>query len=78
VDGRPKVLVKDAPKGALLFVDGISMGEADSYRGDPTVLLLESGTHLLEVKAGDRLVFSQRIFFGGGELRTISISGGAK
>lgn len=78
VDGRPKVLVKDAPKGAVLYVDGVSMGQADSYRGDPGVLLLDPGTHLIEVKAADRLLFSQRIFFGGGELRTITVSGGSR
>jgi hypothetical protein len=76
VDGRPKVLVKDAPKGAVLFVDGVSVGQADSYSGGPAVLLLEPGTHLIEIKAGDRLLVSQRIFFGGGELRTISVPGG--
>lgn len=78
VDGRPKILVKDAPKGAVLYVDGVSMGQADAYQGDPSVLLLEPGTHLIEVKAFERLLFSQRIFFGGGELRTITVSGGSK
>lgn len=78
VDGRPKILVKDAPKGAVLYVDGVSMGQTDAYQGDPSVLLLEPGTHLVEVKAADRLLFSQRIFFGGGELRTITVSGGSK
>ena len=78
VDGRPRVMVKDAPKGAQLFVDGNSMGQADSYDGVPSVLVLEPGTHLVEVKIGERLLFSQRIFFGGGELRTISITGGSR
>ncbi len=75
-DGRPKILIKGAEKGALLFVDGTLMGQAASYSGDPSILLLEPGTHVIEVKAGDRLLFSQRIFFGGGEIRTISVSGG--
>lgn len=74
VDGRPKILVKDAPKGSVLFVDGASMGPAESYNGDPSILFLEPGTHLIEVKAGDRLLFSQRLFLGGGELRTIAVS----
>ncbi len=78
VDGRPKILVKDAPKGAVLYVDGVSMGQADTYQGDPGVLLLEPGTHLVEIKAAERLLFSQRIFLGGGELRTIAVSGGSK
>jgi hypothetical protein len=78
VEGRPKIMIKDAPKGALLFVDGASMGQADSYSGDPSVLMLEPGTHVIEVKAGDRLLLSQRIFLGGGELRTISMPGGSR
>ena len=76
VDGRSKVLIKDAPKGAILYVDGISMGQADTYNGDPTILLVEPGTHLVEVKTGDRLLVSQRVFFGGAELRTITVPRG--
>jgi len=34
-DGRPKILIKGAEKGALLFVDGTLMGQAASYSGDP-------------------------------------------
>ena len=78
VDGRSRMIVKDAPKEALLYVDGVVMGQAGSFDGDPSVLLLEPGTHLVEVKAGDRLLFSQRVFLGGGELRTISVIGAAK
>ena len=78
VDGRPKILVKDTPKGAVLFVDGTSMGPAEAYNGDPSILFLEPGTHLIEVKAGDRLLFSQRLFLGGGELRTIAVSGSTR
>ena len=78
VEGRPRVMVKNAPKGALIYVDGTAMGQADSYIGDPAVLLLEPGTHLIEIKAGDRLLYSQRVFFGGGELRTISVPGGGQ
>ena len=76
VDGRPKVLIRDAPKGALLFVDGNAVGQADTYSGDPTVPLLEPGTHLIEIKAGNALLFSQRLFLGGAELRTITVPRG--
>jgi hypothetical protein len=78
VDGRPSIVVKQAPKGTVLYVDGTSMGMADSYGGDPGILLLEPGTHLVEVKSADRLLFSQRIFLGGGELRTITLPGVSK
>lgn len=75
IDGRSTLIVKDAPKGAVLLVDGVAVGPADAYNGEPSVLLVEPGTHLVEVRLGDRLLVSRRTFFGGGEMRTIAVPG---
>ena len=76
LDDRPRLLVQGAPQGALLLVDGKPMGEAATYAGNPGVLLVEPGTHLLEVKLGESLLLSQKVFLGGGEQRTLLVSGG--
>lgn len=78
IDGRSTLIVKDAPKGAVLLVDGVVVGSADTYSGEPSVLLVEPGTHLVEVRLGDRLLVSQRTFFGGGEMRTIAVPGASR
>ena len=78
VDARPRILVQGAPMGAVLFVDGKPMGDASAYAGAPGVLLLEPGTHLLEVRAGQTLLLSQKVFLGGGEQRTVTVPAVAK
>jgi len=74
VDGRPRLLLQGAPQGAVLFLDGKAVGEAGTYAGDPGVLLVEPGTHVVEVKLGERLLLSQKIFLGGGEQRTLVVA----
>ena len=73
VDARPRLLLEGAPRGAVLYIDGMRLGEAAAYGGDPGVLPVEPGTHIIDVKDGERLLFSQKVFFGGGEQRTLVI-----
>lgn len=77
VDDRPRLLVEGAPAGAQLFIDGKGVGDAAAYAGNPGVLLVEPGTHVVEVKVGGNLVFSQKLFFGGGEQRKIAVGPGS-
>lgn len=72
-ESRPRILIQQAPQGSVVFVDGKEVGQAKDYNGNPGVLLMEAGTHLVEVRLGDQVLISQRVFLGGGELRTISI-----
>ena len=73
VDARPRLLIEGAPRGATLYIDGKPVGEADAFGGKPNVLPVEPGTHVIEVKTGDRLLLSQKVFLGGGEQRTLVI-----
>ena len=78
VDARPRILVQGAPAGAVLFVDGKPMGAAAAYSGAPGVLVREPGTHVVEIKAGETLLLSQKVFLGGGEQRTLTVAGVAR
>jgi hypothetical protein len=73
VDDRSRLLIESAPAGAKLFLDGKLVGEASAYSGNPKVLLVEPGVHLVEIKLGERLLASQKLFFGGGEQRRLAI-----
>ena len=46
---RPSLVVEGAPRGAQLFVDGNAIGEAAVYDGQPAVLLVEPGAHVVDV-----------------------------
>lgn len=74
-DERPSIAVKNAPRDAVLYVDGLNMGMARDYDGRSQVLLLEPGTHKVEVSTGGRVLLSETVFLGGGELRTLVVTG---
>src|SRR2546429_9955094 len=64
-DTRPSLAVEGAPRGSRLFVAGNSVGDAGAYDGQPAVLLVEPGRHLVGVRdtSGKRL-FRQPAFCG--------------
>lgn len=73
VDNRPSIEILNAPEGARLFVDNVNMGPVDKYNGDPNVLLLEPGTHMITVKSqGGAVLYSQKAFLES-ELKTINV-----
>ncbi len=73
VDGRSTLRVVGAPAGAILCLDGKPVGNAVAFAGDPNVLSVEPGTHLIEIRSGGSTLLSQRVFFGGGEMRSIIV-----
>lgn len=72
VDDRPTLAFKGAPDNAILFVDGINMGPAAQYDGDPKVLTVEPGTHNVIVNIGNEAIFEKRVFVES-SLKTITI-----
>lgn len=68
----PRLRVTNAPAGAVLVIDARMVGEASRYQGEPDVLQVEPGTHLVEVRLGGTLLLSQKLFWGSTELRTIT------
>lgn len=73
VDTRPAIAVVGAPRGTVLLVDGIAVGDPASFDGNPNVLRVEPGTHVLEIRDGaGRPVFQQRVFVES-ELKTVQV-----
>lgn len=72
VDDRPTLAFKGVPEGAVLFVDGLNMGPAGQYDGDPTVLTVEPGTHVVRVIVNNEAIFEQRVFVES-SLKTITV-----
>lgn len=62
VDSRPGISIAGAPAGATLLVDGVPVGNAADYNGEPNVLLIEPGTHRIVVKQGAAVIYDQQIF----------------
>jgi hypothetical protein len=77
-DTRPSLAISGAPAGSFLFVDGQNAGEANAYQaqpvsGPPHTLLVEAGTHEVELRdARGAVLFHQRVFVES-ELKTIEV-----
>jgi uncharacterized lipoprotein YmbA len=73
VDTRPAIAVVGAPSGAILFLDGVEVGEPSRYDGNPGVLRVEPGTHELELRdRAGAVLFRQRVFVES-ELKTVKV-----
>lgn len=72
-DTRPQIAIKNAPRGAHLYVDGLEIGRANKFDGAPKTLIIEPGTHLIVIKKPNgEILYKQKIFVES-ELKTISI-----
>ena len=73
-ESRPAIGVAGAPAGAVVFVDGLEMGQASKFDGKRHVLLVESGTHLVEVKSADgQVLHSETLFLGSSTTKILKI-----
>ncbi len=72
-DERPKISIQGAPQGTILYVDDLSMGDANQYNGVDQVLSLESGTHIVEIRSIDGSIIYQEKVFLGSELKKIRV-----
>lgn len=72
-DERPSLAFTNAPIGSVVVVDGNNMGLAASFDGVENVLLVEPGIHYVEVRMGEKVLFSQRVFLSGQATRTFVV-----
>jgi hypothetical protein len=72
----PTLIVKGAPAGSILFVDGLAMGNAAQYDGNPKTLAVLEGTHQVEVRLGSTLVYKEKAFASSGESHTVTVTHG--
>jgi hypothetical protein len=75
-DYRPSLLIKGAPLAAELLVDGLSMGEAAQYA--EKALVIENGTHLVQVRKADTIIYSEKIFVSGQSTKTLTLPNGGQ
>jgi hypothetical protein len=73
-DTRPSLAFEGAPGGATVYVDGLAMGEAEKYDGQPGVLVVEPGTHLVTVKNRDGSIILERKVFLESEIKTLKVN----
>jgi hypothetical protein len=70
---QPTLVVKGAPSGTVLYVDGLAMGPAAQFDGNPNVLAVLEGAHLLEIRQGNAVIYHDKIFLSNGETHPITL-----
>ena len=70
----PTLIVTGAPSGAVLFVDGLDMGSAAQYDGNPKVLAVLEGTHAVEVRLGANVVYREKAFVSSGQSHNVAVA----
>ena len=72
---QPTMIVTGAPSGSVLVVDGLDMGSAAQYNGNPKVLAVLEGTHQVEVRLGANVVYREKAFVSSGQSHTVAVAG---
>jgi len=72
-DTRPALAIEGAPAGAILFLDGVRVGEANRYDGQPDILRVEPGTHTVTIKGADGAELLVQKIFVESEQKTIKV-----
>ena len=68
---QPSLVVKGAPAGSILYVDGLAMGPTEKYNGNPGVLAVLEGVHQVEIRQGVTVLFHDKAFVSSGETHAI-------
>lgn len=73
IEPNPSIIVQGAPMDAILLVDGINMGAANAYNGQPNALKVIPGTHTVSVvSSGGGTILTQKVFVES-ETKTINV-----
>ena len=75
---RPQLAIKGAPAETILVVDGLSIGPASQFDGNPKVLVIEEGMHQVVIQRDGKTIHSEKAFVSNGETRVITLSTGAQ
>jgi hypothetical protein len=73
----PELIVTGVPAGALLLVDGVQSGEAQEADNRTRVLTVVPGTHTVEVKIRDSVVYRESTDVTAGDRRIITVLSGS-
>jgi hypothetical protein len=73
----PELIVTGVPAGAWVLVDGVQSGDAQEAPNRTRVLTVAPGTHTVEVKTGDRIVYRESTDVAAGDRRVITVLSGS-
>ncbi len=73
----PEIIVTGAPTGSIVFIDATRRGQPEEAGSKPQILTVAEGSHVVEVRVGDSVVYRENIFIKGGEKRIVTVLSGS-
>jgi hypothetical protein len=73
----PQLIVTGAAANSIVFVDDIQKGQPTVSNDKPQVVVVSEGTHKVEVRIGDRVVYREDVFVASGERRVVMVLSGS-
>jgi hypothetical protein len=73
VGANPSIIVQGAPEDAILILDGVRIGLASAYNGQPNALQIIPGTHTVSIISSNGNEISTQKIFVESEIKTINV-----
>ncbi len=77
VPNPTQIVVTGAPEGSSVLIDGEQTEQAVLHNQHSQVLNVAAGTHKVEIRMGDRIVYREDTFVGAGERTVVIVKSGA-
>jgi hypothetical protein len=74
----PELIVTGAAADSIVFVDDVQKGQAAISNDKPQIVIVSEGTHTVEVRMGDRVVYRETVFVEKSEKRVVKVLSGSK
>lgn len=71
-----ELIVTGAPKGSIVYVDGLQAGQPMEQSDHPQILDVSAGAHKVEVHLDDTVVYREDTYLGPGEHRVVRVLSG--
>ncbi|NVK17146.1 MAG: hypothetical protein HWE30_00470 [Methylocystaceae bacterium] len=75
VNDEPTLVFEGTSSTAEVYLNGLNVGLAANYNGEPNSLIVPRGTHQLEIRDNGTIILSEKIFVSDGSVKTISLTG---
>lgn len=71
-----EIVVTGAPRASLILVDGVQAGQAVTRNDQSQILDVAPGSHKVEIKLNEAIVYREDIYVGSGERRVVGVLSG--
>ena len=71
-----EIVITGAPLASLILVDGVQAGQAVTRNDQSEILDVAPGSHKVEIKLNEAIVYREDTYVGSGERRVVSVLSG--